>query len=84
MKYHSVTVITAEQGRTFECRANEMEQDGANSCMVSALRSAPVRIILRDGATFRQLHEALKALKAFMGKTADGLPTGGGSGGYVP
>ena len=83
IKYHSVMVITREKGQTFECRANEMEQHGANSCMVSGLRSAPVRVIIRDDATSPEILETLKAAKASLDARLDNLPTGGGSGGYV-
>jgi hypothetical protein len=82
IKYFSVTVITREGGQTFECRANEMEQHG-NSSMVSGLRSAPVRVIIRDDATSPEILETLKAARANLEARLDSLPTGGGSGGYV-
>jgi hypothetical protein len=51
--------------------------------MVSGLRSAPVRVIIRDDATSPEILETLKAAKASLDARLDNLPTGGGSGGYV-
>ena len=50
--------------------------------MVSFLRSAPVRVIIRDDATSPEIHEALKAARAELDARLDSLPTGGGSDGY--
>jgi hypothetical protein len=82
IKYHSVTVISCENGQTFQCRANEMEQP--NSSIVSGLRPAPVRLIVRDDATGPEINRALEALRANRNKLLDALPARGGGGGYTP
>jgi hypothetical protein len=78
IKYHSVTVISCENDQTFQCRANEMEQP--NSSMVSGLRPAPVRLIVRDDATLPEIHRALEAVRANLDKVLDALPDRGGGG----
>ena len=82
IKYHSVTVLSCEDGQTFQTRANEMEQP--NSCMISGLRVASVRIILRDDATLCEINMALEAVRANLNELLDTLPAKGGGGGYIP
>jgi hypothetical protein len=74
IRYHGITVITREGGQTFECRANEMEQHGANACMVSGLRSAPVRVIIRDDATNPEINETLRVASRILDARQDPLP----------
>ena len=83
IKYHSVTVISCENDQTLQCRANEMEQP-PGTCMVSGIRAAPVRLIVRDGATVPEINRALEALRANLNELLDALPTRGGGGDYVP
>src|SRR5262245_36762420 len=52
-----------------------MEQP--NSSMVSGLRPAPVRLIVRDDATLPEVHRALEALRANLNEILDALPTRG-------
>jgi hypothetical protein len=59
-----------------------MEQPG--SCMVSSLRAAPVRIILRDNATLCEINQTLEAVRANLNELLDALPTRGGGADYVP
>jgi hypothetical protein len=82
VKYHGITVVSVENGQTVQCRANEMEQP--NSSVVSGLRPAPVRLIVRDDATLPEVHRALEALRANLNEMLDALPTRGGGGDYVP
>jgi hypothetical protein len=82
IKYHSVTVISCENDETLQCRANELEQPG--SCMISGLKAASVRLIVRDGATVREINRALEALRANLNELLDALPDRGGGGDYVP
>jgi hypothetical protein len=81
IRYHSVLVISCEDDQTLQCRANEMEQPG--SCMVSGLRAAPVRLIVRDDATLGEIRRALEAVSANLDKVLDALPDRGGGGGYA-
>jgi hypothetical protein len=83
IKYHSVTVISCDDNdQTLQCRANEMEQPG--SCMVSGLRAAPVRLIVRDGATVREINRVLEQVRTNLNKLLDALPDRGAGGDYVP
>jgi hypothetical protein len=59
-----------------------MEQPG--SSMVSGLRPAPVRVILRDDATLREINQTLEQVSANLDKLLDALPDRGGGGDYVP
>ena len=52
--------------------------------MVSGLRAAPVRFIVRDGATIREINRVLEQVRANLNELLDALPDRGGGGGYVP
>jgi hypothetical protein len=52
--------------------------------MVSGIREAPVRVILRDNATVCEINKALEAVRANLNELMDTLPTRGGGGDYVP
>ena len=82
VKYYGVTVVSVENDQTLQCRANEMEQP-PGTCMVSGIRAAPVRLIVRDGATVPEINRALEALRANLNELLDALPTRGGGGDYV-
>ena len=77
-----VTVVSVENDQTLQCRANEMEQP-PGTCMVSGIRAAPVRLIVRDGATVPEINRALEALRANLNELLDALLTRGGGGDYV-
>jgi hypothetical protein len=51
--------------------------------MVSGLRAAPVRLIVRDDATLGEIRRALEAVSANLDKVLDALPDRGGGGGYA-
>jgi hypothetical protein len=59
-----------------------MEQP--NSSVVSGLRPASVRLIVRNGTSLPEINRALEALRANWDKLLDALPDRGGGGGYVP
>jgi hypothetical protein len=77
-KYVQVTVISVASGHPFEERGNEIETAGV-TCTLTDLRPAPVRIIIRDGATVRDINQALRAARAVLD-----LPTTGGNNAYSP
>jgi hypothetical protein len=79
VRFHQVTVFSREaDGRTFQCRTNEIENVGNNTCTVNDMRAASVRLVLRDGVS---LHEARMALRAFSAKLDDLLSSEAETGG---
>ena len=46
VRFHMVTVFSREAGgRTFQCRTNEIENVGSNTCSVNDMRAASVRLV---------------------------------------
>jgi hypothetical protein len=84
-KFNSVTVLSYENGQAFQCRANEIESADGSFCTVNDMRTAPVRVVLRDDANIRDISEIITVLRAFSAKLMDGRVTSGaGTSGYVP
>ena len=71
IKYQQVSALSYEDGKAKRYRATEMES--GSGCMVSNLRPAPVRLVIRGGI---EKAEAIRALRAFMDELEDELTTG--------
>jgi hypothetical protein len=81
VRFHMVTVFSREaDGRTSQCRTNEIENVGNNTCVVNDMRAALVRLVVRDGVS---LQEARMALRAFSARLDDLLSSEAEAGVYV-